>query len=220
MAGRSLVKVEEAKSELEASGVPKNRLSAVQLDVTDSSSIQQAASLVEDKFGRLDVLINNAGVYSTDPDIQARFRVTLETNVTGPVLVSLAFRSLLLKSPSPYSVYVSSGVGSIGLSDNPKSELYRSLPASVASAYRASKAALDMLVVQESIEMRSTGMKVFTMCPGFVVSNLRGTSEQARTVGGLAGDPEVSGKTILSIVRGERDGDVGKFVHKDGVYPW
>lgn len=51
-------------SEIEASGVPKGRLPAVQLDVTDSSSIQQAASVVQHKFARLDVLINNAGVYS------------------------------------------------------------------------------------------------------------------------------------------------------------
>lgn len=53
-----------------------------------------------------------------------------------------------------------------------------------------------------------------------MVSNLRGEAEEERSAGGAAGDPEVSGQTILQIIEGERDGDVGKFVHKDGVYPW
>jgi hypothetical protein len=52
------------------------------------------------------------------------------------------------------------------------------------------------------------------------VSNLRGESEEARNVGGAAGDPEVSGQTVLSVITGQRDADVGKFVHKDGIYPW
>jgi hypothetical protein len=58
------------------------------------------------------------------------------------------------------------------------------------------------------------------VCPGLVRSNLRGTSEEARNAGGRAGDPKVSGETILSIVQGKRDEDVGKLVWKDGVYPW
>jgi hypothetical protein len=66
-------------------------------------------------------------------------------------------------------------------------------------------------------------MKVFAMCPGFVVSNLRGTTEEMRNgspFGMQAGDPMVSGQTLLSIIEGKRDDDAGKFVHKDGVYPW
>jgi hypothetical protein len=70
------------------------------------------------------------------------------------------------------------------------------------------------------VEFGSKGLKVFAMCPGFVVSNLRGTSDEARSGWGGAGDPQVSGKTVLSIIQGERDADAGKFVHKDGVYPW
>jgi NAD(P)-dependent dehydrogenase (short-subunit alcohol dehydrogenase family) len=86
--------------------------------------------------------------------------------------------------------------------------------------YRVSKAALNQIALQESIVYRETPLKVFAMCPGFVVSNLRGTSEEERTGWGMAGDAEVSGQTILSIIEGKRDADVGKFVHKDGVYPW
>lgn len=77
-----------------------------------------------------------------------------------------------------------------------------------------------MLAVLEAGEYGSKGLKVFVMSPGFVRSNLRGSSEEARSGWGKAGDPEVSGQIVLSIVQGKRDADVGRFVHKDGVYDW
>ena len=80
-----------------------------------------------------------------------------------------------------------------------------------------SKAALNMLMVQDS---KMQGVKSFAVCPGIVESNIRGPSQENRSADGLAGDPEVSGQTILRIIEGERDADVGKFVHKDGFYPW
>ena len=49
---------------------------------------------------------------------------------------------------------------------------------------------------------------------------LRGPSEEAISGGGRAGDPIVSGQTILSVIEGKRDADVGKFVHKAGTYDW
>lgn len=210
VAGRSQEKIEKAKSEIEASGV-KGELSTVQLDVTDQDSITQAASYVNQKFGRLDVLINNAGVSPAD------FRTCAEVNVTGPTLVSAAFRELLLKAPAPYSVYVSSVVGSLALASDPTSPLYGD---GGTNAYRASKAALNFMVIQDWKNSKETPLKVFAMCPGYVVSNLRGTSDEARSGYGKAGDPLVSGNTILSIIEGKRDADVGRLVHKDGVYPW
>ena len=77
-----------------------------------------------------------------------------------------------------------------------------------------------MLAVLESRDYGSQGLKVFVVSPGFVRSNLRGTSEEARSGWGKAGDPESSGETILSVIKGERDADVGCLVHKDGVYAW
>lgn len=65
--------------------------------------------------------------------------------------------------------------------------------------YRISKIVLDMITVQEAIEFGSKGLKVFVMYPGFVVSNLRGTSDKSRSEGGNAGDLQVSGKTVLII---------------------
>ncbi len=217
MASRSLEKAKSAMSEIEAAGT-KGHLSTVQLDVTDQESINQAAALVKQKFGRLDVLVNNAAVGSRDPDVKTRLQLCMDTNAIGPAVVSAAFRPLLLKSQKPYSIYVSSGVGSMGRASDPTSATYRSL--SNGEGYRASKAALNMIALQESIEFSETALKVFALCPGFVRSNLRGESEEARSGWGKAGDPKRSGETLLSIIQGERDADAGKFVHADGVYPW
>lgn len=89
-------------------------------------------------------------------------------------------------------------------------------------AYRTSKAALGMIALQESIVWVEKGLKTFAFCPGFVVSNLRGTDEYSRNGGdyGQAGSPDVSGEALLAIVEGKRDDDVGKFVNGSGVYPW
>ena len=109
MAGRSHEKAVAAKSEIEAAGGVKGTLSTAQLDVTDQKSIEEAAAHVQQEFGRLDVLVNNAGSGSMGPDTRARFRHCLETNVTGPATVAEAFRPLLFKSQNPYSIYVGSG---------------------------------------------------------------------------------------------------------------
>ncbi|KAH8429331.1 putative short chain dehydrogenase/reductase [Aspergillus melleus] len=221
MACRSLDKANVAKSEIKKEPAIKNTLSTVQLDVTDHESISQAASTVEQQFGRLDVLINNAGVSGLGAvdNTARRMRLCLETNVIGPKIVSETFRPLLLKSLNPYSIYVTSGVGSLTLAADPNSP-YRG--PKKGEAYRSSKSALNMVALQEWAEVQDEGhpLKIFMMCPGFVRSNLRGCSEEARSGWGKAGDAEVAGNTALSIVEGKRDADVGRVVHKDGVYPW
>lgn len=87
-------------------------------------------------------------------------------------------------------------------------------------SYRMSKAALNMYAIQEDMKYRKEGLKTFAMCPGFVVSNLRGKDEMSRTGGGYATSPLVSGETMLGIIEGKRDAEVGKFVWEKGVYPW
>lgn len=77
-----------------------------------------------------------------------------------------------------------------------------------------------MLALQESVVHGETALKVFAFCPGFVRSNFRGRSEEERIGWGKGEDADVAGRCLLSIVVGERDADVGRFVHKDGVYPW
>jgi NAD(P)-dependent dehydrogenase (short-subunit alcohol dehydrogenase family) len=135
-------------------------------------------------------------------------------------MISEAFRTLLFKSKNPYSIYVSSGERT--LLRNAAQVFTRPGYGNVrgSGAYQVSKAALNMLVVLEAGEYGPKGLKVFALSPGFVVSNLRGKSEEARTGRGKAGDPEVSGQIVLDIVQGRRDANVGSLIHKDGVYPW
>ncbi len=215
MTSRSLEKAEAAVSEIEAAGV-KGTLSALQLDVTDEKSTQEAADYVAQQFGGLDVLINNAGVGSRDPNVKARFQLCLETNVIGPALVADAFRPLLLKSQNAYSIFVGSGERTLVRNAT------QPVPANIGrgDAYQVSKAALNMLAVLEFRDFGPRGIKVFVVSPGFVRSNLRGPTEEERSGWGKAGDPEVSGRLMLSIIQGERDEDVGGLVYKDGVHAW
>lgn len=221
MAGRSIEKVRAARAEIESTGDLKGSLSTVHLDVLDKVSIRDAAALIEKDHGRLDVLINNAAVGNIDPDMQTRLRINMETNFIGPALVSEAFRPLLEKSENPYSIFVSSGVGSLTMASNPDAPMHKTgNPIKNGDGYSSSKSALNMFVLQQAMKIRGS-MKVFAMCPGFVVSNLRRWGgEEANSGWGKASDPMVSGQTLLSIVEGKRDADVGKFVHKDGVYAW
>jgi NAD(P)-dependent dehydrogenase (short-subunit alcohol dehydrogenase family) len=218
MAGRSLEKAEAAKSEIEVSGI-KGTLSALQLEVTDEASIQKAAAQVQQQFGRLDILINNAASGSMDPDVKTRFKLCLDTNVLGPAMVTAAFRPLLLESPNAYSIFVSSGQRTLlrnAIQEPPPTHDH----IRNGDAYAVSKAALNMLAVLEHRDYANKGLKVFALSPGFVVSNLRGSSEEARTGWGQAGDPMGSGQIVLNIVQGKRDADVGCLVHSDGIYPW
>ncbi|MBE7180529.1 MAG: SDR family NAD(P)-dependent oxidoreductase, partial [Terriglobus roseus] len=208
-----------AKAEIEASGI-SGKLSTLQLDVTDESSVKQAAEKVKTEFGRLDALVNNAGIANGDKNPLTRFRACMETNVTGPVLVAQAFTPLLLKASNAYSIYVSSGLGSLTLATGPERAKLMPVEIVEADAYRASKAALNMVTVLDWDRYNEKGLKVFAMCPGFVRSNLRGTDEAAVSGWGGAGDPKVSGALVRDIIAGKRDADVGKFVKTDGVWPW
>ena len=215
MASRSAERGEAAMAAIQHGDI-KGSLSTVQLDVTDQKSIAAAVKLVDDQFGRLDVLVNNAGVYSKSADLKTQLEDNFSTNVTGAALVSEAFKALLFKSERPYLLHIGSTLGSLACSAD-RNRFDYDIPA---LAYRMSKAALNMLALQDSKEMGKHGVKVFSVCPGLVKSNLRGRAEAEISAGGKAIDPETSGKTILRIIEGGRDADVGKFVDMDGVVPW
>lgn len=219
LASRDLKKVDSALNDITKTGQPKNTLSTLQLDVTDQASIDKAAATVREKHGHLDVLVNNAGIAPTGPNLTEMFENTFATNVYGPVHVSAAFRPLLLASKEgSYSIYVSSEVGALTGMTDPSNRLYNTHSGSV--AYRASKSALNMIAMHERLETEGTGLKVRVMCPGFVISNLRGTDEESRTAGGQAGDPTVSANLLLSILRGGREDESHKLISAEGPIPW
>lgn len=215
MGSRSLEKGQKALSDLQKQN-PKGSLSLLQLDVTDQESISIAAAKVEKDFDCVDVLINNAGITSRAEPLIAQLRETFETNTFAPAVATEAFISLLLKSKYGRLIYVSSELGSIEMRGD-ESYVYYKLPA---VAYRMSKAALNMLMMCHHAEYKDKGIKVFAFNPGFVVTNLTGDADRENRIKNGAGDPAVSAQTLLGIVNGSRDGEVGKHVYKDGVHTW
>lgn len=177
-------------SELEASR-PKGPLSSIRLDATYVKSVEEAAAPVKEEFGPLDVLVNNARVGNMDDKVRPRIQLYLETNVMGPAMVAAAFRPLLLRSRNPYSTYVSSGAGTLVRNAAQRPPTHGGIKNG--DAYPVRKAALNMLAVLEAGVHGSKGLRVFVMNPRFVQSNLRRSTEEARSGWGKAADPEISG---------------------------
>ncbi|KAH2533333.1 hypothetical protein KXW12_002795 [Aspergillus fumigatus] len=216
MGSRSLEKGQNAVQAIQSSEATKGSLSSVQLDVTDPTSTASAAKQIEAQFGRVDVLVNNAGVFSQSHETKTAMEETFAVNSIGPALVSEVCNPLLMKSARPYSIFISSILGSLSEAADPSSSVHYY----DGVAYRMSKAALDTLVVQQHKQFSPKGIRVFAVCPGLVRSNLRGKSEEDVSAGGRAGDPMVPAEMILGIIQGKRDADAGKFLRGDMVLNW
>jgi NAD(P)-dependent dehydrogenase (short-subunit alcohol dehydrogenase family) len=145
----------------------------VQLDLTEPATIGSAAADIEAREGRLDILINNAGITSSGDgspgtaDLEA-VRRTFDTNFFGTLAVTQAMLPLLKRSPSGRIVNVSSGLGSLAYNSDPNSEYaaYRFI------GYNTSKAALNMLTVQLAAELKDLGIKVNSADPGYTATDL------------------------------------------------
>lgn len=141
---RDLAKGEKAAATINAAG-GDGSAEAIQLDVTDPSSIAAAAAKVRADHGRLDALVNNAGTLSQDPGgVAAALRADLEVNVLGAAAVTEAFLPLLLATRDPRLVFVSSSMGSLAGAADPGSRYYRSVLGTSPLEYRVSKAALNV----------------------------------------------------------------------------
>lgn len=162
----------------------------IQLDVTDEASIRAAVAQVEQQFGRLDILVNNAAISrangqegETMRDYVQRSRATLisvdevrtiwETNVFGVLAVTQAFVPLLRKSTGAGVVNVSSGLGSLTINSTPNP--YRT---TFNPGYGASKTALNAITLAFAIDLEAEGIKVNAVTPGFTstaLNNYEGT---------------------------------------------
>lgn len=150
---------------------------ALHLDVTDPSSLEQAAKQVKDRYGHLDVLINNAGIaWAAAPqadDIPTALRRLLDTNVIGAVAVIEAMLPLLRKAPAARIVNVSSELGSIASTLDPDSPMWQ-IPAGI--AYPTSKAALNMVTASYAKQLWNTSIKVNAANPGYCATDLNGNT--------------------------------------------
>jgi NAD(P)-dependent dehydrogenase (short-subunit alcohol dehydrogenase family) len=161
----------------------------IALDVGDNTSVGQAAEWIGNEYGRLDVLVNNAGIARGDGSGRPSettletLRTVYETNVFGVVAVTNAMLPLLLKAPAARIVNVSSEVGSITSMTDPNSPLWPM----VSVSYPSSKAALNMITAMYAKELRDTPVKVNAANPGYCATDLNGhrgfrTAEQGAEV--------------------------------------
>ena len=145
----------------------------VELDVLREHTIRAAAAAIEAAHGRLDVLVNNAGIadHADGPPSRADLdavRRTLLTNFVGPAAVAQVMLRLLRRSPAGRIVNVSSGLGSLAQNADPG---WRFAPVKFLG-YNASKAALNMLTVQLAFELKDTPIKVNSADPGYTATDL------------------------------------------------
>lgn len=186
---------------------------SVTLDVTDPASIEAVAALIDAEHGRLDILINNAGIVDPldgPPSMAAAdaARRIMDTNFLGALRVTQAMLPLLLRSPAARIVNLSSSLGSLSVNGDPNSPYYSAR----LIGYNASKAALNMLTVQLAAELRDTPIVVNSVSPGYVKTDLTGgagfmTPEEGARLPveyALLGDHAVS----------------GRFVEPGGETPW
>jgi NAD(P)-dependent dehydrogenase (short-subunit alcohol dehydrogenase family) len=145
------------------------------IDVTDAVSIRAAVGRIGDAFGRLDVLVNNAGiqidgdtgVLSLDPEI---LRNTLDTNAFGPLLLSQACVPLMQRHGYGRIVNLSSTLGALSDIINPSSKHI-----DVGSpAYRMSKTLLNAVTALLAKELRGSNILVNAVCPGWVLTDMGG----------------------------------------------
>ncbi len=196
---------------------------AVGLDVTDQTSITAAAQRIRSEFGRLDVLVNNAGIsHAPAPDrsmedvVQAgrlsvasldEIHAVFETNVFGVIAVTQAMLPLLRDASAARVVNVASSSGSLTLNSDPTTP-HRSR----FGTYSVSKAAANAVTVAFAADLEAAGIKVNAACPGFTGTDLnffRGT----RTVQQAAREP-----VRLALIGA--DGPTGTFSNEDGPIPW
>lgn len=209
LGARDLAKGEQAAATLRGEGL---NVEAIQLDVTRPESIRNAADTLETKYGRLDILINNAGVMlDTAPPSQTSqevLRKTYETNVFAVVELTQALLPLLRKSDAGRIVNLSSILGS--LSEHAKPDSF--LKDVNALAYNSSKTALNMVTLLFAKELAGTAIKVNAAHPGWVKTDMGGDNAPL--------DIPEGARTSVWLATLPQDGPTGGFFHQGERLAW
>ncbi|MFJ4837740.1 SDR family NAD(P)-dependent oxidoreductase [Streptomyces sp. NPDC088746] len=182
----------------------------VQLDITDEDCVEAAAAFVTKDAGRLDVLVNNAGIVGVRKPVGevtgADMRSTFETNVFGAVRVTRAFLPLLEAGKDPVVVNVSSGLGSLAATNDPTRVEYTV----AALDYNSSKTALVMVTSQYAKAF--PGIRFNAVDPGYTATDLNGHSG-TNTV-------EEGADIIVRMALVGADGPTGGFFDAEGPAAW
>jgi len=196
---------------------------AVQLDVTQQESINAAVAKITGEYGRLDLLVNNAGVShagaapKTPEELMAtgravnvsldEVRTVWETNVFGVIAVTQKALPLLRKSAAARIVNVSSGLGSLTWISDPACWAREHF----GIVYAASKTALNAVTLAFALELEKEGIKVNATSPGYTataLNNFQGTDSL-----------EVGSREPVRVAL-ETDGPTGGFTGPEGKLPW
>jgi len=212
LGSRKLSDAEAAAAKLKAAGIDAH---GVKLDVTSAADIASAAGYIDKTFGKLDILINNAGVgpsggfapkniETPDAELQSIF----QTNLFAVLSTTRAFLPLLKKSPAGRIVNLSSILGSLTLQADPNSPIYNFK----SFAYDASKSALNAFTVHLAWELKDTPIKVNSAHPGWVKTEM-GTDAAPMEI------PD-GAKTSVELALLGPDGPNGRFIHMGQELPW
>jgi NAD(P)-dependent dehydrogenase (short-subunit alcohol dehydrogenase family) len=186
----------------------------IQLEVTDAKSIAAAASAIEKQFGRLDVLINNAGWldYANEGPAStaklAAIRTTFDINFFGLVEVTQALLPLIRKSSAGRIVNLTSILGSIAEHADPNSQIYQAK----FLGYDASKAAVNMFTNHLAWELKGTSIKVNAAHPGWVKTDMGGEQAPMEIVDGA--------KTSVMLATLDANGPTGGYYHMGVHMRW
>ncbi|MBE1534584.1 NAD(P)-dependent dehydrogenase (short-subunit alcohol dehydrogenase family) [Actinomadura algeriensis] len=203
---RDDIRRKEAVERLRAAGADAF---GVALDVTSDDGVAAAAKTIERTAGRLDVLVNNAGISgrfdggAQDPttlDLDV-VRAVLDTNVFGVVRVTNAMLPLLTRAGSARIVNMSSNMGSLTLQTGP-----------IMAAYAPSKTMLNSITAQYARRLADTNVIVNAACPGYVATDFTGF-DGPRT-------PEQGAAIAIRLATLPDDGPRGGFFDDAGVVPW
>ena len=216
LGSRNLENGIEAVNQLKAEGI--NNVEVIQLDITNDESVKNARAEIGKKTKKLDILINNAGIFGGYPQEALnthidQFKATYDSNVFGVVRVTQTFIDLLKKSSEPRIVNVSSSQGSITLHSDPTYKYYDYK----AAAYLSSKSAMNMYTVILAYELKDTNFKINSICPGYTKTDFNGHRGP--------GTVEDAGKRIVKYALIDNDGPTGKFFSEEnnpdtGEIPW
>jgi len=214
LGARNQAKGSEAAKKLKSEGLD---VEFILLDMDDEKTHSQAAKTIEEKFGKLDVLINNAAIMldergnngfpPTSKTPTAIFRKTFDTNFFYVIALTHTLLPLIKKSPAGRIVFLSSLLGSLTLHSDPKSPIYNYKP----PAYDISKTALNGYAVHLAYELKDTPIKVNVAHPGSVVTDMNANGNLQVNEGA---------KTSVDLATLSDAGYNGKFIHFGKELPW
>ncbi|KAI3392058.1 hypothetical protein diail_6287 [Diaporthe ilicicola] len=203
-------------------------VSTMQVDLSSDASLEAAVKTLSEKYGRLDVLINNAGasfdgsIRDGKMSIREAFNASWDTNVSGTQVLTTLAVPLLLKSSDPRLMFVTSGTSSLAetepanwgglkhilgrINSSPEKGWPKTKELNPITSYRSTKTGLNMLMREWTRILKEDGVKVWAISPGFLATGLGGVGkEQLLKMGAL--DPSVGGQFIRDVVEGKRDHD-------------